>query len=376
MTPPTFVHVTPPAETLAGQPRLTPYEVRQAYRLLFDRPPESAEVIEQHASAHADVWSLLRSLMESAEFRGRAADFSPPRTTLDGQALRARFEQPQAPLRAGYLTDFLGLHTRVDFLGPNAPSEGRIDSLPVAGDAHCSPAEWIAGLRGVELAGEDFVCVELGAGWGAWMAILSRAARLLGAKRTFAIGCEADEQHCRMLREHLATNGLSPRDYRLFEGAVGPRRGVAIFPQCEDSRDDWGLRPVFCRNEREAEAFVTDPQSHADYRGFQFKCFQRVACFTLADLLEGIKQVDVMHIDIQGGEFELIEQNLELLQHRVGYLAVGTHSRTIEGRLMAALSAADWVLEVEEPCSFDITQPGFPPQVDGVQGWRNKRLRP
>jgi FkbM family methyltransferase len=355
---------------------LTAHEIRQAYRLLFDRPPESDEVIGHHAAAHTEVWSLLRTLMDAPEFRDRVADFAAPRTALDWRALRARFEQKQAPTRPGYITDFLGLQTRAEFLGRASHFEGRIDGLPVAGDAHCSPAEWIAGLRGVELGSDDFVCVELGAGWGAWMAILSRAARLRGAKRTLAIGCEADTMHCRMIREHLAHNGLTARDYRLFEGAVGPRRGVAIFPQCENSRDDWGLRPVFCRTEREAEAIVADPQSHADYRGFTFKGFQRVSCYTLADLLEGVNHVDVMHIDIQGGEFELIEQNLQLLQRRVGYLAIGTHGRAIEGQLIATLSAANWVLEVEEPCSFDIAQPGFPPLVDGMQGWRNQTLCP
>lgn len=372
----TLESVAAPPKPLQRENQLTPQDVRQAYRLLFDRQPESDEVVEQHAGAHDDVWSFLRTLMDAPEFRNRVADFANPRTTLDWRALRARFEQPHAPTRPGYVTDFLGLQTRADFLGAAARFEGRIDGLPVAGDAHCSPAEWIAGLRGVELAGEDFVAVELGAGWGAWMAILSRAARIRGAKRTLVIGCEADELHCRMMREHLAANGLAPRDYRLFEGAVGPRRGVAIFPICEDSRNDWGLRPVFCRTEREAEAIVADPAAHADYRGFQFKGFHRVSCFTLADVMEGVDRVDVMHIDIQGGEFDLIEQNLELLHCRVGYLAIGTHSRTIEGQLIAALSAAGWVLEVEEPCSFDIAQASFPPLVDGLQGWRNTALRP
>jgi hypothetical protein len=352
---------------------VAPHDVVQAYRLVFDREPESADVVEQHAAAHQDVWSLLRSLMDAAEFRNRVADFGNPRTALDWRALRARFEQPEAPTRPGHATDFLGLHTRVDFLGTDR-FEGRIDGLPVAGDSHCSAAEWIAGLRGVELSGEDFVAVELGAGWGAWMAILCRAAQIRGAKRTLAIGCEADALHCRMLHEHLATNGFTPRQYRLFEGAIGPRRGVTLFPKCEDSQNDWGLRPLFCRTEREAEAIAADPAAHADYRGFRFAGFDRVSCYTLTDVIEGVDRVDVMHIDIQGGELELIEQNLKLLHGRVAYLAIGTHSRFIEGQLMGLLSAAGWVLEVEEPCAFEIAEPGFPPKVDGVQGWRNPTL--
>lgn len=353
-------------------PRLETHDVVRAYRVLFDREPESPEVIEEHASSYAEPTSLWEVLLGSAEFRRRVEDLVEPRTVLDWRALRARFNQPDALTLPGHVTDFLGIHTRSDYLGNEKQLEGRIDGLPVAGDARCSAAEWIAGLRGVELAaGDRFVMVELGAGWGAWMATLSRAARLRGIPHTLAIGCEADALHCKMLHEHLTLNGFTPDDFRLFQGAVGTHSGVALFPKSSNSAEDWGMRPIFCASQEEAAKIETDPSSHLDYRGYQFAGFDQVRCYSLAEIMAEVDHVDVLHIDVQGSEVELIEHNLELLGRLVGYLIVGTHSREIEGRLLALLTHAGWTLEVEDACRFDLRNRNFPPMVDGVQGWRS-----
>ncbi len=356
--------------------RVSPVEVFRAYQLLFGREPENDRVVAEHVAAHTEIWSLLASLMSSDEFRSRTHAVPSPKTTLDWRAMLSRFHQKDIKPRPGFITDFLGIHTDLPFLDQQARASGLVEDLPVAGGFHCSAAEWIAALRGVELAGDDFVAVELGAGWGAWMAALCRASQIKGAKRTRAIGCEADELHCQMLHEHLQTNGFSRQDYQLFSGAVGPVRGIALFPVSEDSSNDWGLRPIFCNSEEEADQFVRNPQNLADYRGFKFRSYARVPCFTLSDIIAGADHVDVMHSDIQGGEFDLIEQNLEQLRSQVGYLAIGTHSRVIEGALISLLSASGWKLEVEEPCAFDIAHAQFSPQIDGVQGWRNLTVHP
>jgi len=83
--------------------------------------------------------------------------------------------------------------------------------------------------------------------------------------------------------------------------------------------------------------------------------------------------VDLLHIDIQGGEADLVTSSLAFLNAHVAYMMIGTHSRVIEGRLCDELGAAGWELEVERPAIMDIT--GKPAaRVDGVQGWRNPRL--
>lgn len=345
------------------------HDVNRAYQLLLRRTPESTDIVEQHVRSHKDLWALLASLMQSPEFSRDAA--YEPRTSVSWPGLLKRFQQAGLVHRQGYTTNFLGVETDVTFLRHLSGSPGFVEGLPVPGGFHCSAAEWIAGLRGVELSGDDFVVVELGAGWGPWMVDLARAARIRGAKSTFAVGCEADELHLKFISQHLACNGFKEAEYRIFAGAIGPKTGQALFPVSEDSSNDWGLRPIFCESQQEADAIVANPKTHADYRGVSFRRFDRVPCHTLASVLTGLDHVDVMHVDIQGGEYELIRDNAELLKRTTRYLVIGTHSRQIEGELIALLASAGWKLEVEEPCAFDIKHPNHAVQVDGTQGWRN-----
>jgi hypothetical protein len=350
--------------------------VNRAYHLCFEREPESADVVNMHVGSHADVWSLLTSLMDSDEFRSRAGRRDNHRTTLDPIEILHRYKQPDLRHRPGFITNFLGVQTDVSFLGDLKGSEGYVAGLPIPNDFHSSLSEWIAGLRGVDLSGDEFVVVELGAGWGPWMADLCRAAAIKGARRTYGIGCEADALHCKFIFEHLANNGFAGDDYRVYPGAIGPRKGVTLFPVSPDSTNDWGMRPIFCATEQEAERILANPQSNADYRGFTFHTFHRVPCYSLDEVFAGVDHVDVLHVDIQGGECELLRHNLDLVQRMVGYLVIGTHGRQIEGELIGLLSASGWKLEVEEPCAFDIRTPNFSPQSDGTQGWRNLSRHP
>jgi hypothetical protein len=94
--------------------------------------------------------------------------------------------------------------------------------------------------------------------------------------------------------------------------------------------------------------------------------------------LQGItaahRRIDLLHIDIQGGEADFIASCLAVMDSKVGYLVVGTHSRQIEGRIMDTLFGAKWKLEIERPAI--VSRSGASPvvTVDGVQGWRNPRL--
>ena len=82
-----------------------------------------------------------------------------------------------------------------------------------------------------------------------------------------------------------------------------------------------------------------------------------------------------MHVDIQGGEEQLIPACMPFLLDRVAYMLIGTHSRQIEGILFDCLLKAGWKLEIERPALLNLdTKPVV--TVDGVQGWRNLKLLP
>ena len=53
---------------------------------------------------------------------------------------------------------------------------------------------------------------------------------------------------------------------------------------------------------------------------------------------------------------------------------IGTHSRPIEGRIVATLAKAGWLLEMERPAIISLSGHNQITVVDGVQGWRNTAL--
>jgi hypothetical protein len=96
---------------------------------------------------------------------------------------------------------------------------------------------------------------------------------------------------------------------------------------------------------------------------------------SLADISKGYSRIDLLHIDIQGGELDFIQSCLDLLYEKVAYILIGTHSREIEGRLFELLLKPGWLLEIERPAILSLN-PMPCVTVDGVQGWRNLALLP
>ena len=83
----------------------------------------------------------------------------------------------------------------------------------------------------------------------------------------------------------------------------------------------------------------------------------------------------LVHIDIQGWEFELCQAFPEELRKRVAWLVIGTHSRKIDGDLLHLLFDHGWICENEKPSRFVFDQSRHNLEamttVDGTQVWRN-----
>jgi hypothetical protein len=203
--------------------------------------------------------------------------------------------------------------------------------------------------------------VELGCGWGCWLNFTGVAARRQG-KRVFLIGVEGDVHHAAFAHEALSANGFTPDDYRIVHGVAAARRGKALFPLVDQPGATWGSTPVIDATEAQLEEAATSG-------GYAI-----LEAYPLEEIAGG-QQIDLLHIDIQGGEADLIEAALDGLTRSVRYLLVGTHSRDIEGRIMAAMARAGWALEVERPAIYRIDDGRAVLQVDGVLAYRNPHNR-
>jgi hypothetical protein len=345
--------------------RPTVRDVISVYKALLGREPENDRIIESQRRADS-LESLIANIKNSDEFRTKERNhpFFYYNSTFDAiNTIRRHAERNVRPDPA-YLTNYLGV--RVSPRVCPAMLEGRageVEALPIPGNWHADIAEFAAVLRSVELAVETFTMAELGCGWGCWMNNAGTVAKRLGLKVSL-IGVEGDKGHILLAKEALDANGFSPHEIEIFWGVAAPKEGFALFPCQTLSGTSWGLEPVF-NADSETRAKAVEAGTHYE-----------LPMVPLSQLItdEG-RPLDLLHIDIQGGEADLVHQSLDLINKHVRYMFIGTHSREIEGRLFADLIPAGWQLEIERPAILSLDD-GPRVVTDGVQGWRNRLLVP
>ncbi len=342
--------------------RLTRTDILAAYELLLGRPPENEAVVAAFMRQRSAA-ALIREFTSSAEFhkRWKASPSYGHNAAIDVEAILRAHDYPARQAVAGHIVNFLGVATNVAFVPFLETRAGMVEGPPIPANWHADMAEFAAALRAVDLARDRFTMIELGCGWGCWMTNTGVAAKRRGLAIRL-IGVEGDEGHLAFAREALATNGIAAEEYALFRGAAGAAAGVALFPRQSQSGEDWGLEPEF------APTLVKRGLALATGR------YRELPVIALVDIIGDEDEISLLHMDIQGGEADLVRDSLQTLTRKVAYLVIGTHSRAIEGRLMTLLLDAGWALEVERPSIFEITPKGPVTSVDGVQGWRNMRL--
>ena len=283
---------------------------------------------------------------------------------FDPEEIIWRHFVPNLAPHPDYLTNYLGVLIDPKFY-PTLLDEfvGQLEGPPIPANWHADMAEWGAALRAVDLARETFTVVELGCGWGCWLNNTGRAAERAGL-RVQLIGVEGDPGHIGFAKEATQVNNFSSEAVHLHHGIACAAGGIALFPRQDQAGIAWGLAPVFGATRAEREEGVASGRMMA------------VPMLTVADIVAGHTRVDLLHIDIQGGEADLVEGSLENLKKHVAYIVIGTHSRPLEGRLMAMLRAEGWQLEIERPAFLYQAELSGQVEVDGVQGWRNPRLLP
>ncbi len=263
----------------------------------------------------------------------------------------------------GFLTNYLGVKIDPKFfpsiLGNRA---GQVEAIPIPANWHADIAEFAVALRAVDFSNETFTMIELGCGWGCWMNNTGAAARRKGLK-VHLIGVEGSEGHVAFAKESLATNGFSDDDFTLHRGIAAASNGVALFPR-EAAGASWGLEPVFGATDAQRAQAVANGN------------YDELPMVALSDMVSSHARIDLLHIDIQGGEADLIDGCLSVLNDKIAYLLIGTHTKLIEGRLFETLTKAGWRIEMERPAIFNISSGAPVVEVDGVQGWRNMRLLP
>ena len=279
------------------------------------------------------------------------------------------------------LVDWMGVRTRIAML-PWAPRElvGRVSTdLPIPDDGYRSEdSEYAALAEALLSARHTFRIVEVGAGWAPWAVAGLVVARRMGLAAK-GIAVEADPVKAQWAHQHAEDNGLTVEriggtpdeiasalavpqmsDMRLVVAAVWYEATILQFPLV--SADDMGA------------AVWTLPGTDVDYRGAHVP-HRDVPSVTMRDLLLDNQLTDLLHVDVQGLEYELLSATAGDVQDRTRLMNVGTHSRWNEGMLQEFFLSRGWGLRIDQPCKAHFTMthptlPGFTVQ-DGNQLYEN-----
>jgi FkbM family methyltransferase len=317
----------------------------------------------------AQVWSASQSPLQIY------AGYTP-----DDVALLKRYATHKANVFADHFVDGFGNKTpfaTVPFCQGVRPGPLQ---LPVPGDNyHAEAIEYVALVDSIDRADPHrYSVVEIGAAWGPWVSLGGTLARRTGRTDITLAAVEADPDRFQLGAKQLIANELRPEDpipgeaesgpwtqrgpvrCRLIQGAAGAEEGILYFPKL---------------NLADLGASASEDPIEYDYRGADCDSFE-VKAYTLTQILEGIDQVDLLHIDIQGSEFDLLSGSLDALNSKVRAMLVGTHSRVIEGQIIDLLLDKGWDLWREKPCrvEWDKVTPTLPGRTtdDGCQYWRRR----
>ena len=293
---------------------LTREDVIYGYQFILGREPESEAIIAHHMRMAVSFADFRRRLLGSHEFNFAAPEFlgMVPLPGFKRQELAIFDEFTPASVNAtpGFITDFHGSRTRMTSLWKGTEHlDGKVYSKPIAGDYHGDAVEWLGLFKSVKAAGDQFVAMELGAFYGPWLIAGAVAARNRAVTGIHLVGVEPDGQRFSLMPQHFLDNGFDPKKHELFNAGVGP--GCAL---------------------------------------------SDVPIINLRDLVERRPVWDLVHMDIQGSEAEVCGSCVDLIKQRVRYLIIGTHSRSIEGKLLDMMFYGKFILENERPCLFNFNQ--------------------
>jgi FkbM family methyltransferase len=190
------------------------------------------------------------------------------------------------------------------------------------------------------------------------------------------VGVEAEPTHFRWMQQHLSDNSVNAASLTLIEAAVAAEPGrvrfhvgepsawygqaIDLSPSNPEPRPSLlkRLRPFLGRPAQRDERAIVD-----------------VRAVTLPSILQDLRRVDLIDIDVQGVEADVLESAEDGLSKKVKRVHVGTHDADNERRLRTLFGRLGWDNLNDYACGSEADTPwGRITFQDGVQTWVNPVL--
>jgi FkbM family methyltransferase len=133
--------------------------------------------------------------------------------------------------------------------------------------------------------------IELGAGWGRWLANAAFVVRQIRGVPVMLIGVEPEPRHFAWMKQHLSDNGINRREWKLVRAATAGADGHVWFHV--GAAADWYGQAIAEGNHRLRHIRVS-------------------------------RRVELLDIDIQGAEADVLEPAAASLDSKVRRVYIGT----------------------------------------------------
>jgi FkbM family methyltransferase len=269
-----------------------------------------------------------------------------------------------------FLFNFLGVRIRRSFCRSLTNRNPPSDELPAVNEEYF---EWIDLLEAVATSAGRFVMMELGAGYGRWLANAAGASRML-RRPYYLLAVEAEPVHFRFLARNLRDNGVPVWRSKLVRAAVGAAPGHVWFHVGQPTQ--WYGQAIDRYRQPIAptllQRLARRPIREALPDGTQRELVRVVS---LDQLLRPWKHVDLIDLDVQGAELDVLAAS-EQLDRKVRRVHIGTHDPEVEAGLRRLFARLGWINRGDYPClTANVPTPyGRVTFQDGVQSWVNPKL--
>jgi len=226
--------------------------------------------------------------------------------------------------------------------------------------------EWIDLLTAIDRSGEQFTMIEIGAGYGRWIANAAAALKHHKTKRLRQklIGVESDQTRFDMMARNCESNEIPQSDIQLIRAACTPD-GSALFMHANES---YGAASGTTRNSRRTSR-ASRPTGWT-YRRLRTQfTVQKVPAIRLDSLLT--ETIDFIDMDIQGAEADVIYSSIDAMDKFVKLIHVGCHSLPIDSRLAHIFHLHGWrPRRIFSSGLVNETPYGKFQFIDGIQSWK------
>ncbi len=227
--------------------------------------------------------------------------------------------------------------------------------------------QWIDLVEAVAESRDRFTMIELGAGYGRWLA---NAAALLDPNipDLRLIGVEAEPTHFRWMKLHLQDNRIDERHCDLHEAAIDAEDGTIEF--LVGNSGHWYGQSIW-----PPETRTHIPLKLKFAKSRLLGRIKLVRAVSLNSLLGPLQRADLLDLDVQGSELRVLTAARHQLNTKVRRVHIGTHSTTAEDGLRSLFVGLGWESKFDYPCGHESTTPyGKISFQDGVQSWVNSSL--